>query len=196
MAISGARSGVPRMLMSTNGGDDWTSSEIKPIHTGASTEQGATSGVFSIAFDADGRGVAVGGDYADPQRSEGHIALTDDWGAHWYRPEGKATRGYRSAVVCIDCGQSTMWVATGPTGTDWSADRNDWQSLSEIGFHALSTAEDDRSLSNEPSVDRADVGVANRSNNGPTLWGCGSDGRVAKIDANTWMGLASESSGR
>jgi hypothetical protein len=61
---------------------------------------------------------------------------------------GKGPRGFRSSIIYVPAPQATpgsdtfrresgYWIATGPSGTDISADGEDWKPLSEMGYHAL-----------------------------------------------------------
>jgi hypothetical protein len=105
------------------------------VPVGASS---ATSGVFSIAFEARPkhlRGfyssradvVAVGGDYTKPDDASAVAAYSADWGRHWNRAATQP-HGYRSAVA-YDATNKT-WITVGPNGTDISTDdgRN-WRPL-------------------------------------------------------------------
>ena len=151
-ASGGAK--VARVFRSTDGGRTWEAHET-PVLAGT-----PSSGVFSLAFHDADRGVAVGGDYKEPGRAGGVIALTTDGGRTWRLPGGRAPGGYRSAVGYVPGTQGRTLVAVGPTGSDLSEDGGEaWRPLGTTGFHA--------------------VGFA-----GPAAcWAVGDDGLVAKFES-------------
>ena len=144
--------GVARVFRSINRGRTWTAHET-PARAG-----NAASGLFSIAFrDAD-HGVAVGGDYQEPEQSGGFVALTSDGGKTWRLASGEQPSGYRSAVAYISGTELPTLIAVGPTGSDLSVDGGEsWRPLGEQGFHAVGVA-------------GADAG-----------WAVGEDGSIARF---------------
>lgn len=109
-------------------------------HTEVPIPSGPTQGVFSLAMGA-GRLLAVGGDYVQGASSPLTVAVSDDLGRNW-RPSSKPPSEFRSSVVHLSASSdaglgSGFWVATGPSGSDWSVDGDVWHSFSAIGFHAL-----------------------------------------------------------
>lgn len=108
-------------------------------------------GIFSLA--AWGKTiVAVGGDYRLGEHSPLTAAISRDSGKTWQAAKSPPAK-FRSAVVCLDDG---TWIATGPTGSDYSKDGDNWEQFSDTGFHALSKA-------------------------GKALFAVGSDGRFAVL---------------
>jgi hypothetical protein len=89
--------------------------------------EGATSGIFSLAFRNSQIGVAVGGDYKKPDEITKTAAYTVDGGVHWLAA-ARPPHGYRSAVA-YDAA-TKAWITVGPNGTDLSSDdgRN-WSAL-------------------------------------------------------------------
>ena len=85
-----------------------------------------SSGIFSVSFRNGAVGVAVGGDYKQPDTAGNNAAYTLD-GEHWKLPI-TSPHGYRSAVA-YDA-QTKTWITVGPNGTDISTDdgRN-WRPL-------------------------------------------------------------------
>jgi hypothetical protein len=98
--------------------------------------------VFSLAFRDPAHGVAVGGDYQEPDgRGAGaHAAWTADGGRTWTLAERGGPSGYRSAVAVLP-GEPATFVAVGPGGTDLSADGGKtWKPLAGPGFDAVGFA--------------------------------------------------------
>ena len=118
----------------------------------------ASSGVFSLAFANNDHGVAVGGDYQQPDAREGNVAITDDGGAQWRPIAGAGPSGYRSAVAGFQHEGRAYFVAVGPNGCDLGDEwGNRWTRISSDGFHACSLTAD-----------------------GTAGWAVGSQGRVAR----------------
>jgi photosystem II stability/assembly factor-like uncharacterized protein len=102
-----------------------------PIRAGTSS-----SGIFSMAFRDLRHGVAVGGDYKDPEGRRQTAAYTSDGGASWLASVTPPT-GYRSAVAWSE--RANAWIAAGPNGVDRSNDGGKtWTRSSETGGNALS----------------------------------------------------------
>ncbi|HEY4008521.1 MAG TPA: hypothetical protein VGM11_00095, partial [Acidobacteriaceae bacterium] len=98
--------------------------------------KGVSAGAFSVASSGQqtlltNRShqllVAVGGDYQQPNSSNGTAARSKNGGQHW-TAAGTPPHGYRSAVA-YDAPTKT-WITVGPNGTDISTDdgRN-WRAL-------------------------------------------------------------------
>ena len=152
----GGASGAAQVLISDDGGLNWTRSDVEPIPSGKS------SGIFSLARGAQGQVVAVGGDYMQADGKTGNVALYDSVGRVWQRPRGKGPGGFRSSVIYLSqpirierSDQGLVhWICAGPNGSEASADAQDWFALSDESFHALAVASDG------------------------SLWACGAKGRV------------------
>ncbi len=142
---------------------DFTSLPL-PI-AGASQSQG----VFSLAVlqDAADNGimgaVAVGGDYKQPDRTEGTAAYevtTPGPPGEVWRAATKLPGGYRSAVACT--GKPLVCVTVGPNGSDVSLDDGkSWQPLE----HAP-----------------ADAGKSGEWNALSLPWAVGPHGRIGKLN--------------
>ena len=97
---------------------------------------GESSGIFSLAFRDATHGVAVGGDYKQPERRDGTAAFTSDGGVTW-TAASEPPAGYRSAVAWDE--MLRAWVAVGPTGSDISYDDGKmWKQFDKAGWNALS----------------------------------------------------------
>ena len=86
-----------------------------------------SSGIFSLAFATATVGIAVGGDYRQPEDSSGTAAHTADGGKTWY-PAHTPPHGYRSSVSYDPAAKT--WITVGPNGTDISTDDGkNWRPL-------------------------------------------------------------------
>ena len=155
IGLGGGSVGPSRIFQTKDGGKTWSA------HLVPSIVRGTSSGIFSIAFENELHGVAVGGDYNKTTSDAGNIAVTTDGGLNWRVSQTNRPRGFRSAVVAVrsvGSGSSkTSWVACGPSGCEKSTDGEKWDSLSDVGFHTLSVASDG------------------------TVWAAGSEGRAARL---------------
>lgn len=97
-------------------------------------------GIFALAFSDAYTGIAVGGDYLQPNESSGTAAFTLDNGQTWIRAT-RPPHGYRSSVAWSAADKA--WVTVGTNGADvsrddgktWqqtpiSADNGPWNALS------------------------------------------------------------------
>ncbi|MEM7785557.1 MAG: YCF48-related protein [Planctomycetota bacterium] len=144
-----------RILFSSDRLGTWKSAKV-PM------PRDPSSGIFSIHFVDNKNGIAVGGNYQQPDSTLGNYAITRDGGMTWRVPKkGVPPTGYRSCVAHFMKGREITLVAVGPNGTDISGDLGDsWRRVSNHGFHSVEFSPDGRSG-----------------------WATGSDGRIAK-----WLG--------
>ncbi|HWZ32249.1 MAG TPA: hypothetical protein VNX18_12985 [Bryobacteraceae bacterium] len=127
--------GGARVFHSTDGGETWIVAKT------AMRNDGASAGIFSLAFSDVRHGIAVGGDYNKTTETTGNIALTTDGGRTW-SASGGTPGGYRSAVAYI--ADRKMWIAVGTSGSDSSIDdgRN-WKTFDSGNYNAVSFASGD-----------------------------------------------------
>lgn len=120
-----------RLWVSDDNGENWKDLNV-PIIQGEKT-----TGIYSIAVDGS-KIILVGGDYTKPTVAHKNHLLSSDNGVTWNKPE-TPIRGYRECVEFIN--KNTV-LATGPTGTDMSADDGQsWEGISdEEGYHVLRKA--------------------------------------------------------
>ena len=129
---TGGPSGA-RVFHSTNRGRAWTAAATPIRHDGAS------AGVFSLAFSDSRHGIAVGGDYAKDQEGRQNIAITSDGGRTWIAPTGSAPNGFRSAIVHLPSGK--LWLTTGTSGSDMSSDSGQsWKPFDTGSYNAMTVA--------------------------------------------------------
>src|SRR3974390_585114 len=114
-----------RVFHSSDLGKTWTVSET-PVLSGK-----ASQGIFSLVR-AGETVVAVGGDYADPDRKEKAAAYSPDEGKTWKLAE-EMTAGYRSSVDTFDAG----FVAVGPNGAETSRDGAHWPQIGGPSLNAI-----------------------------------------------------------
>ncbi len=120
-----------RIFRSGNYGMSWEV-EALPIIQGK-----PSTGAFSIAFYKNKAGVAAGGDFLSDTLREHNLVLTRNAGKSWIKPR-QSTFGYRSAIEYLT---KNELIATGPRGTDRSADAGrTWVRLSDQGFHTVRKA--------------------------------------------------------
>ncbi len=95
-----------------------------------------SAGIFSIAFRDANHGLAVGGDYKQPDVSSGTAAFTSDGGRHWTAAPNPP-RGYRSSVAWSSSAKA--WIAAGTNGSDVSYDDGKtWRPLDDGNWNAIS----------------------------------------------------------
>lgn len=122
-----------RVFHTRDAGQTWTVSQT-PVRN-----DGASAGVFSLAFSDAMHGIAIGGDYNKPPDSSYNVALTSNGGKTWSGPEGGRPGGFRSAVVYVP--ERRMWIATGTSGSDVSFDDgNTWKAFDNGAYNAISFA--------------------------------------------------------
>lgn len=132
----GAR--IARVFRSDDRGANWMVADT-PIAAGT-----PSAGIFSLCFRDAEHGVAVGGDYRNPEQGGRIVARSTDGGRTWTLPRGPGPRAFRSAVAYLPGRSTPTMIAVGPAGADVSTDDGDsWQPLGAIGFHALDLAAPD-----------------------------------------------------
>jgi photosystem II stability/assembly factor-like uncharacterized protein len=142
--------GAARVFRSQDGGLSWS------VASTPMRNDGASAGIFSIAFSDARHGVAVGGDYAKPVEAVSNMAITADGGSSWTASTRRGPNGFRSAVVYV--AGHRAWIATGTNGSDVSVDNGrNWKQFDSEAYNALSTASRD------------------------AVWAVGPKGRIARL---------------
>jgi len=120
--------GDARVFHSGDDGLNWNVVETDITHRSGS------SGIFSVSFADDKRGVIVGGTYDNPALNDSIAAYTTDGGMTWINSE-KMPAEYRSCALWLN-GNRDIVLAVGKTGWDYSSDdgRN-WKFLSDSGYY-------------------------------------------------------------
>lgn len=137
-----------RMLTSRDHGEHWKYVQTPVIN-------GPSAGLFSVNFTSRNSGLAVGGDFNEPEREGVRAIYTVDGGASWL-PARNYTASYRSCVISLG---DKLSFALGKTGCDYSVNGGkDWIFIDSAGYYA---------------------GDAVKGKN--LLFLSGADGRVAKV---------------
>ncbi|MFA0962930.1 WD40/YVTN/BNR-like repeat-containing protein [Roseivirga sp. BDSF3-8] len=94
-------------------------------------------GIYSMAANAQGNIVAVGGDYTQTDDEENNLVVSADGGLTWERIDNAGLRGYRSGVAWIP-GTEATFIAVGTSGMDITYDGGrTWQPLSNTDLNAI-----------------------------------------------------------
>ena len=143
--------GAGRVYHTKDAGETWT------VAATAIRNDTASAGIFSVAFRDAKHGMAVGGEYSKDKEKLGNIVVTRDGGLTWKAlPSGSGPHGFRSAVIYL--AGRRMWIVTGTSGSDYSADDGvTWKQFDEGSFNALSSA-------------------------GGALWAVGAKGRIGLLN--------------
>src|SRR5260370_5092838 len=122
--------GAARVFHSKNNGRTWT------VATTPIRNDGASAGIFSLAFADALHGIAVGGDYNKPADNLRNLAVTSDGGQTWVEPTGAHPNGFRSAVAFV--ADRRIWIATGTSGTDISLyNVKTWTPFDSTAYNAI-----------------------------------------------------------
>ncbi len=150
----GTGGSAARVFRSIDAGRTWSAADSTLRHGAAS------QGVFSLAFWNEREGVAVGGDYRDPQNTQAVAALTHDGGRTWSPVEVAGPRGYRSCVSIVPGLAGPTLIAVGEAGADVSRDGGEtWTPVDLTGCHAVRFVE-----------------------SGRAGWAVGAGGKIVRID--------------
>lgn len=103
----------------------------------------AMTGIYSVDFYNDSKGVIFGGDWDNMTFNEGNKAVSTDGGKSWKLVSNGSGPGYRSSVRFIPGTAGKGLVAVGSEGISYSPDfGQSWSQLSDEGFYALEFVND------------------------------------------------------
>lgn len=127
-----------RIFFSQDAGENWRAVDAK-MNGGNSS-----SGVFSIAFKDDLNGIAVGGDYKNPNEKMGNAAFSDDGGLSLNPLQPNSPSGFKSCIAWNE--QNKFYLVTGTSGSDYSIDdgRN-WIQINSRSFNSIGVSKTDGS---------------------------------------------------
>tara|TARA_R110002074_G_scaffold161480_3_gene319293 strand:+ start:23466 stop:24488 length:1023 start_codon:yes stop_codon:yes gene_type:complete len=121
-----------RILHSSDKGKNWEVSQT-PLRSEKPTE-----GIYSITFYDEDLGVAIGGDYTDPENEKANKAITKDGGKTWQLLADGRKPAYKSCIQFIPGTNGNGIVAVGFNGISYSYDMGvNWQELSKEPFYTL-----------------------------------------------------------
>lgn len=97
-----------------------------------------TQGIYSLDFYNDELGIAVGGDYTDPENTTANKALSTDGGKTWQLISNGREPSYKSCVQFVPEAEGNEIVAVGFTGISYSDNRGTtWKQLSDASFYTI-----------------------------------------------------------
>jgi len=130
----------------TGGGD--TARVLKTTDRGATWSATATpimsdsmSGITSIAFLNDIRGLAVGGSVVQRHAQHDNVAQSGDGGTTWTRAGRPTHRGAIYGISAVPGSSVPVFVAVGPGGADYTLDMGmTWVPLDTLNYWSVSFA--------------------------------------------------------
>lgn len=121
-----------RIYFSPDKGKTWEIQETPII------KEEPTQGIYSIGFYDGNIGMAIGGDYTNPENKRANKAITKDGGKTWTLIADGQEPEYKSCVQFVPSGKGKEIVALGFTGISYSSDMGEtWVSISEESFYTL-----------------------------------------------------------
>ena len=125
-----------RIFRSSDHGQTWTVVST-PILSGS-----GPTGIFSLAFSDPLHGIAVGGDYTQPEATARIAARTADGGLSWTLVESQPPSGYRSGVAFVPDSAGEIVLAVGISGSDISFDAGEtWAPMGSDELNAVDFGE-------------------------------------------------------
>lgn len=120
-----------RVYMSKDNAISWAAVST-PVLCKASAD-----GIYSIDFKDTLNGIAVGGNYLYPERNDSIAAYTNNGGQSWQLPQSMPS-GFRSCVQYFSDGETSIALAMGKTGFDYSLDDGqNWNNGGEDGYYTI-----------------------------------------------------------
>lgn len=125
---------VARVFRSTDRGKTWS------VANTPAQPRNASTGIFSLAFRDGKHGIAVGGDYQQPDASFPNPLITSDGGQTWTTPAPSDAKGhyFSSVVFAPNAPRLPNYVfAAGPSGVYFLAPDNRWVPQGDINFNVI-----------------------------------------------------------
>lgn len=121
-----------RILFSPDKGKTWEAFETPILHAEG------TQGIYSIDFYDENLGVAIGGDYTNPDGNRANKAITLDGGKTWQLIADSQNPQYKSCVQFVPNAEGKEIVALGFTGICYSSNQGEtWYRLSDESFYSI-----------------------------------------------------------
>ena len=97
-----------------------------------------TQGIYSMDFYDGSLGIAIGGDYTEPEKNTANKAISHDGGKSWQLLANNQEPGYKSCIQFVPDSEGKQIVALGFTGISYSSDMGvNWKTISNEGFYTL-----------------------------------------------------------
>lgn len=97
-----------------------------------------TQGIYSIDFYDSLLGIAIGGDYTEPDKRKANKAISHDGGKSWQLLANNQEPGYKSCIRFVPDSEGNEIVAIGFTGISYSHDMGmNWKAISNEGFYTI-----------------------------------------------------------
>jgi photosystem II stability/assembly factor-like uncharacterized protein len=97
-----------------------------------------TQGIYSMDFYDSSLGIAIGGDYTDPEKNMANKAISHDGGKSWQLLANNQEPGYKSCIQFVPNSEGKKIVAIGFTGISYSNDLGmNWKTISKEGFYTM-----------------------------------------------------------
>ena len=121
-----------RIYYSADKGKTWD------IFTTPVVKDKPTQGIYSIDFYDENLGIAIGGDYTNPDDNKSNKAITQDGGRTWKLIADGQEPDYKSCIQFVPNTNGNGVVALGFTGVSYSSNMGDnWSKLSTESFYTL-----------------------------------------------------------
>jgi photosystem II stability/assembly factor-like uncharacterized protein len=130
--IASGGGALARVFWSSDRGSNWLATST-PVTAGA-----PSAGIFALAFRDAQHGVAIGGDYQNPNQ-EAIVATTSDGGRTWI---AAGMTSYTSGVAWSRTGASLLAVGTPGTRVSYDQART-WQIIDTVEYNAVQFASED-----------------------------------------------------
>ncbi len=121
-----------RILYSPDKGHTWEAFETPILN------KEEAQGIYSIDFWTEYLGIAIGGDYTNPEGNVANKAITIDGGKSWTLIADGQEPAYKSCVQFVPNSAGKGIIAVGFTGISYSSDiGKTWKQLSDESFYTI-----------------------------------------------------------
>ena len=121
-----------RIYYSADKGKTWE------IFTTPVVKDKPTQGIYSVDFYDENLGMAIGGDYTNPESPNRNLAITNDGGKTWELLADGQEPDYKSCIQFVPGTKGNGVVALGFTGISYSNNKGEtWSKLSKESFYTI-----------------------------------------------------------